>query len=448
MSAALPASDDAADGLAQERAVICVEEHGDIAVKADLIFLSERLDIYPEVQNSGYLRVKLAKDTIVLQAGGLIGYVPLNSRLALDIRTRVPVSSLERLVALSGVPTPPPLPFLKAYASIAADVSPVLDIVASQFCSLIERLEFEGLFKTYERVRHVSGSPSGRIFSFETAMRTAIAQKPLAAFERFERTTDNPPNQIILHAIRYLAEIYRKASQRAGVAQIRSKLARSENLFSKVSHRAGQSFQNAPYIENIGQHTEFRPALRQLVLISQFLLRGHGVAFRGKGEDIELPSIVLRMDKVFEGYLLNILRSGLPPSPQFSVLDGNANGPMGGEGRLFDVPASGFDNPATNPDIVVRKGAATACVMDAKYKVCDGAPQREDLNQVICYALAHETKKAILIYPSSQGVQKTQVVPLGSIRGIDVYKATISLGASDLSVEETAFSQCVLDALG
>jgi 5-methylcytosine-specific restriction enzyme subunit McrC len=146
------------------------------------------------------------------------------------------------------------------------------------------------------------------------------------------------------------------------------------------------------------------------------------------GTDIFLPSFLVDMETLFEEYVLRVLSQRLR---QFRVAGAGESAKP-----LFDDMVA----PEANPDVVIYSDGTAVAVGDVKYK-----PRytREDLNQVISYALSYNVKVAVLFLPAltEQDAGRTEI---GRIRGIQVYEYALWLGSAELSLE----AQRMADSIG
>jgi 5-methylcytosine-specific restriction endonuclease McrBC regulatory subunit McrC len=78
------------------------------------------------------------------------------------------------------------------------------------------------------------------------------------------------------------------------------------------------------------------------------------------------------------------------------------------------------------PDITIRKGNATASVVDAKYKRSAQAYENHDFYQMLAYATALDCKHTFLIFPSGKYQQDGPVSIVNSPVTIEVRRADIA----------------------
>jgi len=428
------------------RYVVEAIEHGDIKLPPALIFGGGKLDVYPEVLSQGLFRVKLERDTIALQAGGLIGFIPLNDRLAIEVRTRVPVANLERVLIVSGRDTPLALPFIRSFAHVDDEAAPFLDVIASHFCALLSDLRLEGLFKTYVRARRRSSSPSGRLLPLPSAIAIATTGRPEAIFERFERTVDNDPNRCIRFAHNVLLGIYRSRARRPGGLKLLAQLRSGVPLLDEVRLDETGRFLGDPLVQEPARIASNRPVMREAVELASFIARGSSVSVRSRAGRVLLPSILLRMDDIFEAFVRSILALYFKGEPGLGVLDGNLKPPAGAAANVFGFVPPGEKNVGATPDTVLTRENQPVCIIETKYKPCDGRPARDDLNQAITYGVAYDCRTVVLVYPAIDE-QPTSLAMIGSAGNIRLFRGTIALGAGDLPQEEKSFCRLLAELL-
>jgi 5-methylcytosine-specific restriction enzyme subunit McrC len=163
------------------------------------------------------------------------------------------------------------------------------------------------------------------------------------------------------------------------------------------------------------------PAYRQCVRLARTILERQGVELSGDGEDVTLPSIVIDMEILFEQYVRRVIQKQLKP---LAVHDGNKEGAR----PLFDNRS----NPPANPDVVIEENSACVMIGEVKYKL---AESRDDINQVLAYAVTYRSNKIILFLPADNR-ERSGLYEVGRVNDINVYRYRIDLASSDLDNEE------------
>lgn len=413
---------------------IKTREHETVPIAGDLILTEGRLNLYPDLPADRLFKLSLRPAGVTIQPAGYIGFVPLNALVALEIAPRIPVANVEYLLAKSGLTPEITLSHIRAFGETKEAAAPFLMLLATRFVGLLRELRFEGLFKSYAPRRYVGASPSGRLFPFATALRSRTSGQAVAVFERFDRTLDNPINQLILAAGRKLL-----ASPLLADGEANAKLARL--IRQGLSPFSGVSRVAEPAIPDQAKLPANRPFLRQLVNVSGVILRERGVRLRGEGR-LRLPTFLIQMDKVFETYVRKTLQAD-DALDGISVLDGNLRPPAGAQAVLFATPGP-LGNHELSPDIIMAQEGAPVSVIEIKYKPCFKKPDRDHIEQLLTYALGYNVRRAALLYPAAEE-QATALTPLGTVNGIECFKITFDLSADDLGESENELRRLIRD---
>jgi 5-methylcytosine-specific restriction enzyme subunit McrC len=386
-----------------------------------------RIELNSEAQKKGGISLRWVDRELHLQAGGVIGVIPLNDDVIIEVRTRVPVARVEEIVRRSGSTTFVSLSADRGFVSSDQESLVVEDLIADRFRAVLEELSFEGIYKTYERKTERGTSPVGRILPGPTLLSLRTSTRPEAYFEHFVRTVDNDINRVLLVAGHVVMESL--SNQRGPLRALASRL----EMFDTVRRVP------ADWPWKIGTLPANRPVLMQAVELARLILLRRGVRFFGEGS-VRLPSFLINMEDVFEDYVRAVLRSS-PFLHSLDVLDGNDKPPRGAASEIFETAGS-LGNHETKPDLVFRHEGGLICVGDVKYKPCLKQPDRNNLEQVLVYGLAYGAPKTLLVYPCAEG-QETSVQFLGTVRGIDCFKATMQLMNENLDEEEAHFCELV-----
>lgn len=410
---------------------IKTREHETVSVSSELIFTGGRLNLYPDLLGERLFKLLLRPSGVAIQPAGYIGYIPLNNSVAIEVSPRIPVANVEYLLAKSELTPAITLPYVRQFGETSEAAAPFLMLLALRFDGLLRELRHEGLFKTYTARRRSGPSPSGRLFPLETALRSRISGRATAVFERFERTLDNPTNQIILSAGRKLLGCPLFAGG------VNAKLARS--IRDELSSFPGVSRVEEPMVPDDALLPANRPFLRQLVGVSGVILREQGVRLRGEGR-LRLPTFLIKMDEVFEAYVRRTMQMS-DKFPGLRILDGNLKPPTGAERLLFSN-AGPLGNREMRPDIVLADENQVLSVIEIKYKPCPKQPDREHVEQLLTYALAYGVTRAALLYPAAEN-QATALTKLGDVNGVECYKITVDLSADDLRASEADLCRLV-----
>src|SRR5580692_9882911 len=91
-----PGSEDVFD--TQHRVVLNITEWDTATVAPHLLLRDGCLEVYPEVIGKEYFTIRQQPGALRLQAGGFIGLIPLNDRLSIEVKPRVPIDNLSHLM--------------------------------------------------------------------------------------------------------------------------------------------------------------------------------------------------------------------------------------------------------------------------------------------------------------------------------------------------------------
>lgn len=384
-------------------------EREETAIPITEVWKDGEIDIFPEVQNQKYFEIRFRGRRLIVTAGKYVGFIPLNDRVVIYVQPKIPATNLVHLLAVAGGVVA--LGRERQYQLVASTAPPLLEAMAGAFLAYLEEMEIAGLYKTYLNMSEAQSVLKGQI-RFQESMQQfwSRGKRHLAVSSYFDLTANVPENQLLHFACRSLISHFLALG--ASPVTLRS-LAQFEELFS----RAGVILR-LPGKQEI--HEEGLPVshIRALRLANALIAR-QGVELPLGGTDIFLPSFLIDMESLFEEYVGRVLSQHLP----------HLRVAVGGEGTkaLFDdTPA-----PTASPDAILFSRNAAVAVGDVKYK-----PRytREDLNQVISYALCYRVGIAVLFLPALTA-EEAGLTKIGEIRGIAVYQSRLWLGSADLSAE-------------
>src|SRR5690349_2513384 len=171
MATSIPAIEDTTGIVSAltKRTVYSGEEQSEIRVPLESIVRGDTLDIYPDVLNKNFLRLNLKGNRIAFQAAGFLGVIPLNDSIAIEVRSRVPLANLERILLLVPCYAPEILERRKRDFGLGETPTPsLLDLLAIRLLEAIEAIRAEGLHYEYENRKHRGPMPHGRIIPFES----------------------------------------------------------------------------------------------------------------------------------------------------------------------------------------------------------------------------------------------------------------------------------------
>jgi 5-methylcytosine-specific restriction enzyme subunit McrC len=426
-----------------------VREYGYVDVPLTDLLEGNRLQVDPDVQKRGFFTLQLRGDRLQLQARGYVGLIPLNERVAIDVRPRVSVGNFTRILELAGY-TPEVLTTASRRYAVDPEWSDsLLDLYARALVDQLGEIELRGMFREYERREEATSFPRGRILVGRTATVLAPRGKAhVAASSWFERTADTPVNRCIKYAIWFLGQRYaRTGSVGAESRRIHRALSARYGLFDGVALDHQRRFLDDPQVDGRRRLPTLRAYYRPALEIALAIIRGHAIRVDRPGHALTLPSLILKMEEVFEDYLRSVLRhSAADGDWHVRILDGRGKPPGGGRKLLFDHPPS---NDAT-PDIVLQSEPLSdyPAILEVKYKPANGDPARDDLNQAITYAVSYRSDEVVLVQPRAPLPSFSGLRTLGTIADATVYQYVFDLNAADLDAEEALFSHAIRDLAG
>lgn len=378
-----------------------------------------------------YFTFQLRKSQLRLQALGYVGFVPINDRVAVDIIPRCPIANLGRVLSIGGFAPTVIENFTRSYAVDAASLPNLRDLYAESLLNELRLIEAMGRLKEYEQREARTSSPRGRLLL--RATETQLAALGASATVRaswFERTSDVAANRCLKMATWLLARAY---AQSANPTRTQRRLATQLNaaygLFEDAALDPRFRFLDDPIVSGRLALPSTRSYYRNALDIARLVVRSSSLAFDRAGADLQMPSVVIEMFKVFENYVRQTLVNASAGVADPAVLDGNRDGKK----DLYDTPPS---DEAT-PDIVINVAGSTVVVLDVKYKPADGKPSRDDLNQVIAYGASYRAPVVVVVQPRAEGSLRTGLIRLGDIAPISVYQYVMDLNG-DLFAAEAA----------
>lgn len=408
--------------------VITVGARRSVRLSLEELVSSAGIDLFPEVESKGYFSVQFCGKELQLTAGSFIGLIPINSRITLDVRPKLPVSNLARVIELSQLPLRPLAGIERLYARDEDTPLSILEFLAWGLLASLKDIEIHGYFKLYVSRQQNTGHPRGRIDLRQTGLiNVSRGIRHKVVTHRFDQTINSPYNQLLKHALLFLAERFLRTPSRD--PKLMSELNKALAGFESVSTK-----RSIDLVRQVDSHLRGQriPLTRRYyerpLRIALTIVAGEGVSLVEHGEEVELSSYVVNFDDLFESYLRAVLRSRLG-SRGLRVLDGNRDGSK----RLFDDAKE----PQAHPDIVIEaKQTQRRIVADAKYKE---KTDRGDLNQAITYAVSYRATDAILIHQCLPG-KPIGRQRLGSINGMTLHSYGFDLASPDLDREEQALA--------
>ncbi|UTY57389.1 McrC family protein [Massilia sp. erpn] len=430
------------------------EEHAEIAIPLEFLLKDGVLQVFPEILKHDIFEFRFnSKKGFVFKAGRYIGIIPINNKITIDVKPRVPLRNLERILIKSGSSLKALAGFSQWFNSHDESFDSLLDFFADSLISSIEKIRHFGLYKEYKQRNESSFHPKGRLNLFKYSQQEDLG-KVLSKVDCswYERTIDNALNRCILAALESLSKKYARISTQRGALSRLRQINIAASVFSGVALDHYGSFLKDKLI----QYPEKIPSLRKYYAealgVSKAILGNKGVSFSNAGSEFSLSSLIIDMGEVFEGYVRNVLIRGVH-TVNATAVDGNLGEDAGGGRRkLFeeDGQARLGGNVNATPDILIIKtieGKKTPrLVIDAKYKIASPSAGRAEINQVVTYAALYGVDTALIVMPYHKETI-AGINYLGRVGDIAVYQYNFDLAANNMDEEEKKWIDTVVELI-
>lgn len=397
-----------------------------------------------ELGGKDVLRVNFTKGRLRLQATSFVGVIPINDRLILRVKPRVPLSNLTRMVVETGHEVLA-LSAFREYASRGTADEWAMDLYADALLDYVDEVLDQGMLRTYVRCEDEGHLPHGRMDLGRTVHRFAARGTPnKAAYSWHERTVDTSANRCIkaameaIHAHLVKSRVQPRKGDRAKLARLAGQFL----AFQEVGDDPDFRFLDDRQVLGIDQLPDPRAYYRPVLDLSVLILRGAGIALELGGDDVQIGSLLIDTNELFENFVRVSLakyarRQGWPAD----VLNGNTDGRV----DLYDIPdplpaplgipleaLSSRERGKAQPDIVLRAlDGAVPLIAEVKNTPSsdDALPARDHVEQAVTYALRYGLDFTLLIHPWSKGAKG--LVYIGRVRSIDVYDYRLDLSSDE-----------------
>ncbi|KAB1159203.1 hypothetical protein F6X68_08935 [Micromonospora sp. AMSO12t] len=432
-------------------------EHDSIEIDAALWLNSDHhLVLNSEIDGRDILRANFRKGVLRLQATSYVGVIPLNDRVIVRVKPRVPIANLTRMVIETGHDVLA-LSAFREYSSRGTADDWAMDVYADALLDYLDELLDAGVMRSYERCEDEGHFPHGRIDFTQTMQRFAARGVPnKAAYSWFERTVDIPANRCIKAAMEavhaYLTKS--KAKPRKGDRAKIARLAGQLLAFEEVGEDTNYRFLDDPMVLGLTSLPDPRAYYRSALDLSVVILRGTGISLELGGTDVRLSSLLIDTNKLFENFVrVSLAKHAARQYWPVEVLDGNAEGRV----DLYDVPdplpsplgtpinaLASVDPGKAQPDVVLRGldgsfrliAEVKNTVHGKNAKAEDVLPERDEVEQAVTYALRYGLNFTVLIHPWLKGTKG--LVYVGRVRSVDVYDYRLDLSTDDGTDEALA----------
>ncbi|WP_141014203.1 5-methylcytosine restriction system specificity protein McrC [Nocardioides sambongensis] len=412
-----------------------------------------------EIDGRDVMRANFSKGRLRLQATSFVGVIPLNDQVVVRVKPRVPIANLTRMVIDTGHAVLP-LTAIRDYAARGRADEWSMNLYADALLAYVDAILDAGLHREYAQRTGEGAHPRGRLLATQTMQRfTARGVPNKAAFTWFERTVDTALNRCVLAAMEvvydYLNQV--RAQPRKGNRARLARLAGHFAAFEEVTFDRDYRFLNDRRVAGHEPLPDSRNYYKPALDLSVAILRETGLALDLGGSDVQLGSLLIDTNKLFENFVrVSLARTSEKAGWPVDVLDGNTDGYV----DLYDVPdtvpapfgvpltaLSTQDKGRAQPDVVFRlPDGAVPLVAEVKNtahgsraKADDVLPERGEVEQAVTYALRYNLSFTVLIHPWIKGTKGLAYV--GRVRTIDVYDYRLDLSTDtglDAALEDMA----------
>jgi|ERR1022692_390475 5-methylcytosine-specific restriction enzyme subunit McrC len=424
-------------GSLPPKVIPCIE-YGEVAVPMNYVLgASGRLLLNPQVEKGDFFGIILRRGQLTLRAGGYVGYIPLNDRIVVHVKPRVPIGNLTRIAEISGLPRKA-MSSVRDYDLTGLWSDSFADLYAAALVGHVDTIRLNGLFREYHREEEGSSFPRGRILMGPTVQSYAArAQRHRAKSTWYARSIDNPGNRCLKYAMWLMAQHYgRKPPHTREPRIVRQRMNAAYSVFDGVTLDHARRFLNDPVVTGQRDLPPLRVYYREALDVALAIVRQHGLLLEeATGLAVRLPSIVLSMPDLFEAYIRKVLQMHAAETGWTQqVLDGNSEGSR----SLYRGQAL----PPATPDVVVLRDGAPPLILEIKYIPAKDKSSIDAVRQAVTYAACYETNRVVLVHPCDVG-HASGMRKLGDVGNIEVFQYRFDLSAHDLSAEATSFGQAV-----
>lgn len=372
-----------------------------------------------------------------LYAGSMVGLLPLNESVSVLVEPRFP-ANLTAMVNAVGAPTVA-LDVLRTYGEGGGAASDwMLDRIAQDYVSSVERVLEQGLLRTYSEHRTTTSSPKGRILIGVTLARHAargMDHRVEVAYH--ERTEVNPPNQALVEGLHWVLEW---SDTRRSMSECRQRTSILLNALRHVPRDRGGAYKRDRAVLEPRTLPPSRSAYERALRLAIALVERQGFSLDAATGLLALTSLLVKTDEVFEAYVRLMLSQHLQ-HPTLQVVDGNtmARRSLFTPALSKDVPAGArvlsLGSATIKPDVLLEQDDRTRLVVDVKYKPVVAHAGREDvLQQLVTYAHRLRCRRAVSVHPTSAG-QEGGLYVSGRIGKTTIYNYRVNLAATDIDQE-------------
>lgn len=408
----------------------CFERQAVDLPLASVLGMSGTLNVLPEVRTRGYFDIDFRGDRLTFVAGRYVGLIPISDKICINVKPKVEIGDLVRLIAIAGGEVGVLRTFTRGYTKESQPAAAVIAIVLRTLVEQLREVAEQGLLKRYEKISG-EGVLRPRINFNKTLQRQwSRGQFTTVSWSSFTFSTDNDANRLIKFTLWYCGRLLQSTGMASDLSE---ELNQIYEYFDHLPLDHSKEFVHGVRSSLVQRaFPDLRHYYYDICNTCLFLIGNHSISLKVRGTDIDLLSFVLNLEDVFERYVRNILRAGLPAAvDDIRVLDGNREG----KSYLFR------DSKAmeVRPDVVVTKGYKPVLIADVKYKP---KLNEADRYQLIAHAYSCGVQRALFVLPSFEAAYDG-LIRRGQIRdtnGIEIYEYHMRLDTT-LEDQEASLSR-------
>jgi 5-methylcytosine-specific restriction enzyme subunit McrC len=414
--------------------VVCSEQGPIDVALSQVLGANGDLTVLEEVQSKGFFSVRFQGGRVRLAAGGFIGLIPLTEQTAVYVKPRAPISNLTHIVSKSGT-NPVPLAVIRMYDTHDEWNAGIGVVLADALATAVTRVLAQGFLKEYAQVERVTTTPKGRVVADSKTMQLQARGITYQVNARwFERGIDTPPNRCLRRALVLASQDIPAGRE---FDSLRQRLNSAFHAFATVQDDPRHLFLADLSVHDPTMLPASRDAYPDALAYALAVIARHSVAHEDEGNTVALPSLVLKMDDVFEGYVRNVLQSrAADDSWLLDVLDGNSP-----QGRRYLFKDSS-DRRFATPDAVLKRPTGDVPLVVEVKNVLDQGRFREYVDQAVTYGECYDSPNVLIVQPC-RNANESGLKRIGQVGRIWVHSYRLDLAASDLEAEESRFAESV-----
>ena len=382
--------------------------------RSEIVDYGGRSLILPETRSLAAIDVRDVADGVQVRATGLIGFLPLTTKLTLNIRPKFPLKNLWHMLDKADETYNRILPIIRQYQR--SDQQAPHQLLARAFCHFLSEILGGGVVKAYPRLPYTGFFAPKVNFGKTVSRYLSRGDQINCVADTFSFSASIPANAVLKAAC---SRFYDLVPRTPNWVDERAILDDALSTLSSVSQRP-MSAGDIDFVDAIPMRLRhsYRGALTAYSVLAGFTQMGFSFAAEGSA----MPSFLFGLDEIFESFVRNVTRDHLLKDG-ISVLDGNTakhNGMLFVDSRRFP----------TKPDLIFRRSDKTIALAEVKYK---SKLVESDRYQLISHTIAAAATLGVWISPANSPNEEG-LEYIGSVTtGAKFYHYRMGIGA-DLSV--------------